>query len=146
MNSRMFLLCALLSSPAWSQETPTFDLKSDTVTNILRATAATQVSTPQVDEIRPSEKKPATVRYVPPEKGVPVERPKPRIPPMPKAADTILGSLVDVVVETAIDNALGLDAAGHDDLWQGCRYVDPKATSMQYQVTPECMQSATNAP
>jgi len=39
--------------------------------------------------------------------------------------------------------ALLLMAAFNADTSTGCRYVNPQATSLQFEVTPECLWSAT---
>jgi hypothetical protein len=43
MTARSLFICVLLASPAWSQE-HSFDLKSESIRNIVRNAAATQFS------------------------------------------------------------------------------------------------------
>lgn len=112
MNSRaLFLFGALLASPVWAQQ-PSFDLSSDYIRKIVRDTAATQSRPIELSEEKPAEREPVeTVRYVPPEKPAPVKIAAPRPVDAPQSHG-ILSSLVDAIVETVIDEALGID----DDL------------------------------
>ena len=148
MNSRALLVvAAFVTALAWAQE-HSFDPHSDTVKNIVRATAATQfATTTPVQYTRPTVEKP------PPESRISEDaliaekapvKPKPSLPAPTRARDTFFSAMVDTLVESALDDWLGTDDDGPE--WQGCRHVDPKATSLQYEVTPECMQSASYLP
>lgn len=98
------LIAALLVSPAWAQEMPTFDIKSESVKNIVRATAAAQSRTVRIVEEK-APKDPAKIRFVPAEKVAPVERPAPRLPPEPRG-DTFLSAFIDSLVEHELDRLL----------------------------------------
>ena len=101
------LLGTLLASAAWSGETPTFDLKSDAVRNIVRTSAATQFAADLVVEKAQDAKTSKTVRFVPAEKAVKKERPAPHAAPAPWEGHGFLSALVDTVIDLELDNVLG---------------------------------------
>ena len=116
----VLLLGALLASPAWSQETPSFDLKSDAVRNIVRTTAATQFATKLVEEKTPDPAE-KTVHFVPPEKQPAKERSAPR--PMPAPRDGFVSDLVTSLIEHELDKSL--DHRG--PTWESCESGVPAA-------------------
>lgn len=123
MNTRaLWMLSALLVSPAWSQE-PGFDLKSDALKSIVRDTAATQFA-----QVRPvDERKVERARIDLTTVRAPAEKPVGKInlpdPPAPKL-DGPVSALVDVL--------LGLNGDGievHPDRWMSCQWRNAAASS-----------------
>jgi hypothetical protein len=108
MNLRVVLLASSLAAvPAWSQETPAFDLGSAAIRRIVHATAATQYGELPPPEEPVAESKSYVVRFVPPEKPE-KETPPPRPAATPDRHDGPISALVD----TLIDDWLGI---GPDD-------------------------------
>jgi hypothetical protein len=106
MNARAFLLVGtLLASTAWSQE-PAFDLKSESVRNIVRATAASQSVALPESPAAPVRTEPAkkTVAFVPPEKP-----PLVRELTAEKPRDVKLNPFLSAVVDTVVDETLGVE-------------------------------------
>jgi hypothetical protein len=106
MNSRAFLVVALLASPAWSQEP--FDLQSDAVKKIVHDAAASQYGNVQVAHEAPAETRRREVEYVPPEdlEEVPVREAATQ--PAPAAAapqpDGFLSSMFEFLIAEALGN------------------------------------------
>lgn len=106
MNARaLLLLGALFATTAGSQE-PSFDVKSESVRNIVRTTAASQsVALPESSAARvrkePAEK---TVVYVPPEKP-----PLVRELPVQKPREVKLNPFLSAVIDTVADEALDVE-------------------------------------
>jgi hypothetical protein len=117
MNSRAFLMVALLASPAWSQEPPPetpapavkpLDLRSDAVKKIVHDTAASQYGNAQVAREAPADAERREVEYVPPEDldEVPV-REAAKQPPAPTPApqpDGFLSSMFGLLIAEALGN------------------------------------------
>jgi len=151
MNLRAFFLFgALLASPGWAQEPATkapaltpasFDLSSDYIRKIVRDTAATQYGTVQVSAEKPAGSEPATVRYVPPDKPLPpakIAAPRPVAAPQ---SNSLLSGFLDAVVDTVIDEALGIDDDIESQLPSDRRLrcptgEPPKATETDYRACP----------
>jgi hypothetical protein len=104
MNPRAWLLFgAFLVSPAWSQE---FDLRSDSVQKIVRATAATQsVAVHETAEAAatpgPAQK---PVAYVPPEKPSQMRELPTRLAPAAKT-----NPFVSAVIDSVVEDVLGVE-------------------------------------
>ena len=128
------LLAAVLASPAGSQETPTFDLKSESIRNIVRTTAATQFGMAKLVEDRaPESKATKTVRFVPAEKPVSKERPRPASQPMPEPRDGFVSAFLSTLIDYEMDRLLG----DGGQVWARCKSGVPEA---QARVTAVCEQ------
>jgi hypothetical protein len=150
MNSRaLLLIAAFVTSPAWAQQ-PSFDPHSAAVKTILRATAATQfaTSTP-VEGVEPKDPEspaeleiaevPLIAEQAPTDAGP--------TPPAPKRRKhTFLSAMIDTLVESSLDNWLGTGDADDTLEWTSCRKVDSKVVALQYEVSPECLRSASYLP
>jgi hypothetical protein len=103
MNWRIVCLVnALLAAPAWSQQT-TFDLASESVKRIIRATAATQFGEFRLAEEPPVVRGPAVVddaglriEEKPPPKPVPVKPASQRQGPVSALIDALLEAESDI--------------------------------------------------
>jgi len=102
----LLLVSALLFAPAaWSQETaaPSFDLKSDTVRQIVRDAAATQYRIVEpIKEPKPARESPFARKDDPPLETSPLKVANRQKPPAPNLQPGPLGSLVDVLIESAL--------------------------------------------
>lgn len=122
MNSRAYLLVALLVSPAWSAEPtveapePTvrsFDLRTDAVKKIVRDTAATQFSSLRVSDKPSVEAEPDEFVYVPPEEPpAPMPEPSRKLPAPAPRSDSFLSA----IFETLIEEALGIEGNDPSDV------------------------------
>jgi hypothetical protein len=125
MKSRaLFLVGALLASSAWTQEA-SFDLKSDAIRKIVRETAASQSRPVQLAEAQPVEHKIVlgTEDLRPLE--TPINIPPPRNSAKPKPQGPV-SALIDTIVDTVVEDALGLDDRQYTK-WVACQsVVDPK--------------------
>jgi hypothetical protein len=102
--------------PAWSQDSatpsptaaaPSFDLSSESIRQIVRATAATQFALVQVPEEKVVESDPSlTIEYVP---TVRKEEPPAKVAAAPWARTAVLDGILSWLVETLIDEALGIE-------------------------------------
>ena len=114
MKSRALVMVALLASPAWSQEPAPentqpvvqhFDLRSESVQQIVRNTAASQYSNYQVADKAPASAEPAKFVYVPPEKPpAPPSEHKVNLPERSPKSNGLLSSVVDILIDEALDN------------------------------------------
>jgi hypothetical protein len=135
MTFRALLLSgALLVSPAWSQETAGFDLRSEAIRDIVRATAATQFRAVEIQaEKAAAPKSAATVRFVPPEKPERTERAAPA-PPAPES-NGFLSAMFETVIGTVIEHELDSWLGKPVQLWSRCQSGVPEA---QQRVTAVC--------
>jgi hypothetical protein len=130
----LLLFGALLVSPAWSQETAGFDLKSEAIRGIVRATAATQFRALEIQAQKAPEPKTVTVRFVPPEKPEIAER-APPARPLPPPSDGFLSAMFDAVIGTVIDHQLDALFGKPVQVWSRCKSGVPEA---QQRVTAVC--------
>ena len=115
MNTRAYLLAALLVSPVWSQEpaaespkpsAPSFDLRSEAIKKIVRDNASTQFAYVQVVEKAPVKSQTAAFKYVPPEKPeAPVHEPPRQLP----AESPQSGGFVSAMFDILVDELLGIE-------------------------------------
>ena len=119
MKSHVFLIAALLASPAWSQDPAgdappqvarSFDVHGDAVKKIVHDTAASQYSNAQVSPDAPVDAGRREVVYVPPEDSldpVPVRESPQQKPaaaaPAPESS-SFLSSLFEFVIDQALDH------------------------------------------
>ena|SRR5688500_8415944 len=99
MNSRICLLATLLVSPAWSQESAGFDLRSAAIKKIVRDAAATQFAYVQIAEKPPVASETEPFKYVPPEKPAPTPEPPRQLPAKSPPPDGFLASAFDILVD-----------------------------------------------
>ena len=115
MKSRaLFLIGALLASSAWAQE-PSFDLKSDAIRKIVHDSAASQSESKLIlepEDLRPLDQ--------------PIKTEPPRRTAKPKRQGPV-SALIDTVVNTVVDDALGVDENGLPpggySKWVACQSV-----------------------
>jgi hypothetical protein len=113
MNTRAFLIAALLASPVWSQEPAAkppapvaahFDVHSDAVRKIVRDTAASQYSTVRVSHEAPVATGPAEENLDPvPVRESPDQTPAPA-PATEAQSSRVLSSLFDFLIAEALGN------------------------------------------
>jgi len=100
MNARALLAVGtLLALPAWSQETATFDLKSDSIRNIVRNTAATQYRVVEPVKEPRVERNPFASAVILRSEDTVLETP---LPP-PTRAEPRVSPLVTSIIDTLLD-------------------------------------------
>jgi len=135
MKSRALLLvAALLAAPAWSQESATFDLRSERITKIVRDVAASQSVPVHLSAAAPVERDPfGTIEFVPLTHAPPAQPAAP--PPAPasrssKFLSAVTEILFDEVVDSLLDAATDDSAQEQSQHWVHCETLDvTKATT-----------------
>ena len=134
MSARALLLIgAMLVCPAWAQE-PTFDLNSDSIRKIVRATAATQSVPIQLSAEPVAHREPAAIlEYVPPIEAAPVKHTAPPRgpPPPPPQSDGFVSFLFNTLVDTLLDAATGESARTQGVVWRACESAGGSKTFTQ---------------
>jgi hypothetical protein len=103
MNPRIYLLAALLVSPAWAQEPASFDLKSESIKKIVHEAASTQFADIQVADKAPVKTEPAAFKYVPPEKpATPLREPARKLPAKSSRPDGFVSAMFGILVDELV--------------------------------------------
>jgi len=125
----VILAGALLASPAWTQEpAPTFDLRSDTIKQIVRDTAATQFRAVEPVREEKSRREPFTrIVFTSPRDAAREQPPAPPRAPPPKP----LSPLLSAVIDSLLDVEPGFAEEARDSYLQLCRALDPDKSPTQ---------------
>lgn len=131
MKSRaLLMLAALVAAPTWSQD---FNLRSESITKIVRDVAETQSETVQQTEETRVERDPfADIDYVPLTHAPPVQpaAPRPAATRSSKFLSALTEILIDEVVDSLLDAATDDSAQEQSEHWVHCETLDvTKATT-----------------
>jgi len=138
MKSRVFLIAAVLASPAWSQEAAApavkpLDLRSDAVKKIVHDVAASQYGNARLAAEAPVEAERREVEYVPPEdlEEVPVRETakQPDAPAPARPPDGFLSSIFDFLIAEALGDDQDDDVVTTSNEMLRCRIQKEQKTS-----------------